>query len=55
MALCAYCKTEETELFESDVPICLSCSNARDKKSKTDTMERAAAATVMEDGKRSEQ
>jgi hypothetical protein len=46
MAICAHCKTEETELFESNVPICLACANARDARSKKDTPERAAAANA---------
>jgi len=33
MARCAYCKIEDTELFENDVPICISCSTKRDKES----------------------
>ena len=27
MATCAYCKTEETQLHENGVPICLKCSD----------------------------
>ena len=46
MAICAFCNTQETELFESGVPICLPCANARDARSQEDTPERAAAANA---------
>lgn len=29
MATCFHCKTEETQLFENGVPICLKCAEAR--------------------------
>jgi len=29
MAICGHCKTEETELHEKGVPICLACSASR--------------------------
>ena len=29
MAICAYCKSAETQLHENDVPICLKCANIR--------------------------
>jgi hypothetical protein len=32
MALCAFCKTRETDLHESGLPICLECSEARSKR-----------------------
>jgi hypothetical protein len=30
MAICAYCKTEETQLYVSGIPICLKCSGEGD-------------------------
>ena len=32
MATCAHCKTEDTELHENGVPICLDCSEVRSIK-----------------------
>ncbi len=32
MELCAFCKTKETALYESGVPICLGCADARTKR-----------------------
>ncbi len=32
MAVCIHCKTEETELYENGVRICLKCSNERDDR-----------------------
>ena len=29
MATCFHCKTKETALYETDVPICLSCAGLR--------------------------
>jgi hypothetical protein len=45
MATCAKCKTEETEWYESGVPMCFSCANAR-QEAKLDSMERASAASA---------
>ena len=36
MERCAYCKVEETALYESGVPICLKCVTLREAKSKKD-------------------
>jgi hypothetical protein len=44
MATCAHCNTEETELYESGVPICLRCANAKEAKIMQGTRGRAAAA-----------
>ena|SRR6266853_1040966 len=33
MAICADCKTEETDLYENGVPICLKCEQKRKAKS----------------------
>jgi hypothetical protein len=30
MGLCVYCKTEETQLYVSGIPICLACADARE-------------------------
>jgi hypothetical protein len=34
MAICAHCNTEETELYENNVPVCLHCMTIRDAKVK---------------------
>jgi hypothetical protein len=34
MARCAYCRTAETDLYDSGVPICLACSEQREGKRK---------------------
>jgi hypothetical protein len=34
MAICAFCKTEETMLYESGIPICLTCVDRRESKSR---------------------
>jgi hypothetical protein len=34
MATCAYCETQETQLHENGVPICLKCSDERDNKAR---------------------
>jgi hypothetical protein len=34
MEKCAFCKIENTELYENGVPICLDCSRARDQEAK---------------------
>jgi hypothetical protein len=39
MAECAYCKTE-TQLYVSNVPVCLKCADARTGKQKPETSER---------------
>jgi hypothetical protein len=36
MEQCAYCKAEETALYQSGVPICLKCVALREAKSKKD-------------------
>jgi hypothetical protein len=50
MATCAKCKTEETEFYESGVPICFACANAR-QEIKLDKMERAFAASAGGNGR----
>jgi len=49
MATCAYCNTEETELYESNVPICLKCSEARTVKPTSSASEREIHTTLLQD------
>jgi hypothetical protein len=35
METCAYCKSQETELFENGVAVCIGCMNSREAKAKT--------------------
>ena len=44
MAVCSVCKTEETQLHENGVPICIGCVNAQEKKQ--DEIKRKAAASA---------
>ena len=44
MELCAHCKAQETQLYESGVPICLSCANTRDAELKQAEQKRTATA-----------
>jgi hypothetical protein len=58
MAICAYCKTQETETFENGVPICLACSTDKaahvNRKLPADTRATNARTTELpEDLKRS--
>ena len=34
MATCAHCKTQQTELYENGVPVCILCADARDARIK---------------------
>jgi len=45
MAICAKCKTEETEVYEAGVPICIPCANVQ-QEAKLDTLERASSASA---------
>jgi hypothetical protein len=45
MAKCTYCKTQETQLYEDGVPICIVCSN-RIQEAKLDCIEKASAAAA---------
>ena len=45
MATCGYCKTQQTQLYEDGVPICIMCSNAI-QEAKLDGIEKASAATA---------
>jgi hypothetical protein len=45
MATCAHCKTQETQLYEDGVPICIPCANAV-QEAKLDGIERASAAAA---------
>lgn len=44
MATCFHCKTQETQLYENGVPICIACANGRDKKAKQDHYKTAPSA-----------
>ena len=48
MAACAYCGAE-TELYESGVPICLKCSDAREAKRKPPATDQQIRATLLQD------
>jgi hypothetical protein len=48
MELCAFCKTRETALYESDIPICLECADARTKR-KPPATERDIRRTLLQD------
>ena len=41
MALCAQCKTQETQTYENGLPICLAC--ATDKAAKIEPVKRATS------------
>ena len=43
MPTCVHCKTEETQLYQNGVPICLQCADAYEAKTKQGTREWAAA------------
>jgi hypothetical protein len=45
MAICAKCKTEESEAYEGGVPICITWANAQ-QETKLDTLERASSASA---------
>ena len=49
MATCTNCNTEETELYESSVPICLKCSDVRSVKRKPAVSEQEIRATLLQD------
>lgn len=47
MAICAHCKTQETEVYEKNgAPICLAC--ATDKAADIQRVERATAHSAMD-------
>ena len=48
MAECAFCKGE-TELYDSGVPVCVKCSEARDNKCKPPTPERQVLKVLNQD------
>ena len=39
MALCAYCKTAESELYEYGEPVCLKCADIRPEDNKVSSTE----------------
>ena len=47
MALCAQCKTQETQMYENGLPICLACATDKD-------VERADAATKRDERRNQE-
>jgi hypothetical protein len=48
MATCAHCKTQETQLFQNGVPICLDCAGARTKP-KPPATDQQIRATLLQD------
>ena len=48
MADCAYCGAE-TELYESGLPICLKCSDAREARRKPPATDQQIRATLLQD------
>jgi hypothetical protein len=62
MAICAHCKTQETVLYDSGVPICLACANTQEAAAKQNSRfvatngnnQAKPAGTLSEDLKRSD-
>ncbi len=48
MALCAFCKTRETVLYDSDIPVCLECAEARSRR-KPPATEQQIRNTLLQD------
>ena len=48
MAICAHCNTQETQLHENGVPVCLDCSEGRTKR-KPPATEQQIRATLLQD------
>lgn len=48
MAVCTFCRAE-TELYESGVPVCVKCSDARDSKRKPPTSEHEVLNVLKQD------
>ena len=48
MATCFHCKTEETQLYENGVPVCLRCANSPPIKRKPPTTERDIGAELLQ-------
>ena len=49
MATCAHCKTQETQLFENGVPVCIACAQGPSIKPKPCTSQRDIRATLLQD------
>lgn len=55
MAICAHCKTQETEMYQTGVPVCIACATDNDADraanpyGKTD----GKASSLLEDPKQS--
>jgi hypothetical protein len=47
MATCAHCKTQETQLYENGVPICLDCADGR-IKTKSPATDQQVRATLLQ-------
>jgi len=48
MAICARCKSQETQLYENGVPICLDCADGRTKPNPPAT-DQQTGATLLQD------
>jgi len=48
MAICAFCKTQESHLCENDVPICLDCADGRAKR-KPPATDQQIRTTLLQD------
>lgn len=48
MATCFHCKTEETQLYENGVPICLRCANSPPIKHKPPATDRDIGAELLQ-------
>lgn len=46
MAICAHCRTQETQMYENGIPVCLAC--ATDIAAKIAPAERATAYGTMD-------
>ena len=49
MAICAHCKSQETQLFERGVPICIACAQGPSIKPKPYASEREIRTTLLQD------
>lgn len=49
MATCAHCKTQETQLFENGVPVCIACAQGPSIKRNPCTSEREIRATLLQE------
>lgn len=49
MAICAHCKTQETQLFENGVPVCIACAQGPSIQRKPYASEREIRATLLQE------